>query len=258
MYKRQDQRWLTPEQMYQRAEVHADLATSRSWYRALPASVRESMDRAWGPHPGSLFVHHDEFSFAGHLDGNVLLTIQPPRGNFEAVTDSDIHDPLLPPPHHYLAHYRWIRDVFKADAVIHVGTHGSLEWLPGKGLGLSEECYPELALDRMVNIYPYIINNPGEGTQAKRRSAAALIDHLTPPMRQAELYDSTAEIDRILREYAGAQSQSPQRARLVAEQVWDAVTKAGLDTDLGLTSADVDADPVEVLDRVHHLSLIHI
>ena len=247
-----DQRWLTPEQMYQRAEVHADLATSRSWYRALPASVRESMDRAWGPHPGSLFVHHDEFSFAGHLDGNVLLTIQPPRGNFEAVTDSDIHDPLLPPPHHYLAHYRWIRDVFKADAVIHVGTHGSLEWLPGKGLGLSEECYPELALDRMVNIYPYIINNPGEGTQAKRRSAAALIDHLTPPMRQAELYDSTAEIDRILREYAGAQSQSPQRARLVAEQVWDAVTKAGLDTDLGLTSADVDADPVEVLDRVHH------
>ena len=152
-----DQRWLTPEQMYQRAEVHADLATSRSWYRALPASVRDSMDRAWGPHPGSLFVHHDEFSFAGHLDGNVLLTIQPPRGNFEAVTDSDIHDPLLPPPHHYLAHYRWIRDVFKADAVIHVGTHGSLEWLPGKGLGLSEECYPELALDRMVNIYPYII-----------------------------------------------------------------------------------------------------
>ena len=247
-----DQRWLTPEQMHERAEAHADLEISRPWYRGLPDSVRECMDRNWGPHPGTLFVHDDEFSFAGHLDGNVLLTIQPPRGTFEAVTDSAIHDPVLPPPHHYLAHYRWIRDVFKADAVIHVGTHGSLEWLPGKGLGLSEECYPELALDRMVNIYPYIINNPGEGTQAKRRSAAALVDHLTPPMRQADLYDSTAEIDRILREHAGAQSQSPQRARLVAEQVWDAVVEAGLDTDLGLTAGDVDSDPAELLDKVNH------
>lgn len=247
-----DQRWLTPEQMHERAEAHADLETSRPWYRALPESVRECMDRNWGPHPGTLFVHDDEFSFAGHLDGNVLLTIQPPRGNFEAVTDAAIHDPVLPPPHHYLAHYRWIRDVFKADAVIHVGTHGSLEWLPGKGLGLSQECYPELALDRMVNIYPYIINNPGEGTQAKRRSAAALIDHLTPPMRQAGLYDSTAQIDRILREHAGAQSHSPERARLVAEQVWDAVVEAGLDTDLGLSAEDVDTDPVTLLDKVHH------
>lgn len=246
-----DQRWLTLEQMHDRSEAHADLDTSRPWYRTLPESVRECMDRNWGPHPGTLFVH-DEFSFAGHLDGNVLLTIQPPRGNFEAITDSVIHDPVLPPPHHYLAHYRWIRDVFKADAVIHVGTHGSLEWLPGKGLGLSEECYPELALDRMVNIYPYIINNPGEGTQAKRRSAAALVDHLTPPMRQAGLYDSTAEIDRILREHAGAESQSPQRARLVAEQVWGAVVEAGLDTDLGLAPEDVDIDPVELLDKVHH------
>ncbi len=243
-----DQRWLTPEQMHDRSEAHADLDTSRPWYRTLPESVRECMDRNWGPHPGTLFVHDDEFSFAGHLDGNVLLTIQPPRGNFEAITDSVIHDPVLPPPHHYLAHYRWIRDVFKADAVI----HGSLEWLPGKGLGLSEECYPELALDRMVNIYPYIINNPGEGTQAKRRSAAALVDHLTPPMRQAGLYDSTAEIDRILREHAGAESQSPQRARLVAEQVWGAVVEAGLDTDLGLAPEDVDIDPVELLDKVHH------
>ncbi|MDO4412621.1 cobaltochelatase subunit CobN [Cutibacterium sp.] len=247
-----DQRWLTPEQMHDRAEAHAGLEISRPWYRALPESVRECMDRNWGPHPGTLFVHDNEFSFAGHLDGNILLTIQPPRGNFEAVTDSAIHDPLLPPPHHYLAHYRWIRDVFKADAVIHVGTHGSLEWLPGKGLGLSDECYPELALDRMVNIYPYIINNPGEGTQAKRRSAAALIDHLTPPMRQAGLYDSTAEIDRILREHAGAQSQSPQRARLVAEQIWDAVVEAGLNTDLGLTADDIDTDPVELLNKVHH------
>ena len=216
-----DQRWLTPEQMHDRSEAHADLDTSRPWYRTLPESVRECMDRNWGPHPGTLFVHDDEFSFAGHLDGNVLLTIQPPRGNFEAITDSVIHDPVLPPPHHYLAHYRWIRD-------------------------------PELALDRMVNIYPYIINNPGEGTQAKRRSAAALVDHLTPPMRQAGLYDSTAEIDRILREHAGAESQSPQRARLVAEQVWGAVVEAGLDTDLGLAPEDVDIDPVELLDKVHH------
>lgn len=250
-----DQRWLTPEQMHDRAEAHADLACSRPWYRALPEPVRESMDRNWGHHPGSLFVHDDEFSFAGHLDGNVFLTIQPPRGNFEAVTDQVIHDPVLPPPHHYLAHYRWIRDVFRADAVIHVGTHGSLEWLPGKGLGLSEECYPELALDRLPNIYPYIINNPGEGTQAKRRSAAALVDHLTPPMRQAGLYDRTAEIDRILREHAGAESHSPERARLVAEQLWDALADAGLDTDLGLSADDVTDDPEGLLEKVNHYLL---
>jgi cobaltochelatase CobN len=109
------------------------------------------------------------------INGNLFITIQPPRGYFEQI-DKLYHDQHMSPPHHYLAHYRWIRDVFGADAVIHVGKHGSLEWLPGKAVGLGPECYPDLVLDDLPNVYPYIINDPGEGTQAKRRSSACIID----------------------------------------------------------------------------------
>lgn len=250
-----DGRWLTPEQMHDRAEAHADGPTAHRWYSELPARVRETMDKAWALHPGELFVHDGELSFAGHIDGNVLLTIQPPRGQFELVDDECLHDQIVPPPHHYLAHYRWIRDVFGADVAIHIGTHGSLEWLPGKALGMSEECYPELALENLPNIYPYIVNNPGEGTQAKRRSACALVDHLTPPMTEAGLYDETAELERALQEFDRASTNGRQAAALAVIQLWEAAKTSELASDLDLTRDDAFADPEEFASKLHHYLL---
>jgi cobaltochelatase CobN len=245
-----DQRWLTPDQMASRAEATAGRDRFESWHAELPEGVRAQMTSQWGPMPGELFAHQDRLHFAGHLNGNVFITIQPPRGDIEKAGEA-LHDLHLSPPHHYLAHYRWIRDVFKADAVIHVGTHGSLEWLPGKALGLSESCYPDLALWDLPNIYPYIINNPSEGTQAKRRSACALVDHLTPPFRNADLYEETANVGRALADYHEAARQDPSKVRVMAGLVWEATEKADLHHDLGLTEEAAMADLDAFVERLH-------
>lgn len=245
-----DSRWLTPEQLLARAEARAGREVFAGWHAQLPENVRAAMVGAWGAMPGELFVHDDQLGFAGHVNGNVFLTVQPPRGELEKAGET-LHDLVLPPPHHYLAHYRWIRDVFAADAVIHVGTHGSLEWLPGKALGLSGECYPDLALQDLPNIYPYIINNPGEGTQAKRRSACALVDYLTPPLRNADLYEETAEVDRALNEYADAKAQDPEKLPVLAGLLWRAVLDADLHEDLGVGETEAMADVESFVERLH-------
>jgi cobaltochelatase CobN len=245
-----DRRWLASDQMLARAQATADAGQVAGWHARLPARVREAMVAEWGPPPGELFCHDGTLGFAGRVNGNVLLTIQPPRGALEKA-GQQLHDLALPPPHHYLAHYRWIRDVFGADAVIHVGCHGSLEWLPGKALGLSGECYPDLALADLPNIYPYIINNPGEGTQAKRRSAAALVDHLTPPYRNAGLHDETAQLERALAEYTDAAAQAPEKLPVLAELVWQAAVAADLPEQFGITDAEAMADVDAFLERLH-------
>ena len=178
-----DQRWLLPEQMHERAVALAGPKDYIPWHKELPEPIQNKQVEDWGESPGDLFVHKDEMFFAGTMNGNVFITIQPPRGYFENI-DKIYHDMYLSPPHHYLAHYRYIKHVFKADAVIHVGTHGSLEWLPGKALGLSQECYPDLSIMDLPNIYPYVINDPSEGTQAKRRSYCCIVDYLTPVLYQ--------------------------------------------------------------------------
>jgi cobaltochelatase CobN len=245
-----DRRWLSDEQMLARARAVAPAEQVERWHADLPDRVREAMVQTWGTPPGDLFVHAGRMGFAGETNGNILLTVQPPRGALEKAGET-LHDLVLPPPHHYLAHYRWIRDVFRAHAVIHVGTHGSLEWLPGKSLGLSRECYPDLALGDLPNIYPYIINNPGEGTQAKRRSACALVDHLTPPFRNADLYEQTAQVDRALQEYGLAAHEDPAKLPGLADLLWQAVQDADLHHDLGLTGDRALADVDAFAERVH-------
>jgi len=176
---------------------------------------------------GDLFVHEGKMHFAGLINGNIFITIQPPRGYFENI-DKIYHDFYLSPPHHYLAHYRWIKDVFRADAVMHVGKHGSLEWLPGKALGLSDACYPDLAIMDLPNVYPYIINDPSEGTQAKRRSYCCIIDHLTPKLP-------------VLR-----------------PMIWEALKAADLHKDLEISEKDAFADFDALLEKLHgYLAMIN-
>ena len=252
-----DQRWLTPEMMAERACATAGPEQYLDWNRELPESVRRKMEADWGKPPGELFVHDKRLLFAGMQNGNVFLSIQPPRGYFENI-DKIYHDLYLSTPHHYLAQYRWIRDEFKADVVIHVGKHGSLEWLPGKGLGLSKTCYPDLAIMELPNVYPYIINDPSEGTQAKRRSFACIIDHLTPATTNADLYEDLAGVERLLADYGQAAGEDPAKLEVLRPMIWEAVEAANLDKDLetdrDTALADFDAFLEGLHSYLHELS----
>ena len=245
-----DRRWLTPEKMAERAEAHAGADKYIGWHQELPEKIRDKMVTDWGEMPGDLFVHDDQLHFAGLVNGNVFITIQPPRGHLEGL-EKNYHDMYLSPPHHYLAHYRWIRDVFKADAVIHVGKHGSLEWLPGKALGLSESCYPDLAIMELPNIYPYIINDPSEGTQAKRRSYACIIDHLTPVYTNADLYEDLAKVENLLADYATSVKEDENKIDVLRPMIWEAVEEANLDKDLEIDESTVMADFDRFLEKLH-------
>ncbi len=175
-------------------------------------------------------------------------SIQPARG-YNIDPAASYHDPALPPPHHYLATYLWLRETFGAHVVVHMGKHGNLEWLPGKALALSAECFPEVALGPLPHLYPFIVNDPGEGTQAKRRAAAIIIDHLTPPLTRAESYGPLAELERLVDEYYDAAGVDPRRLRLLADEILSLCRTSGLDVDCGMAGDDRREDALGKLDR---------
>jgi cobaltochelatase CobN len=229
-----DRRWLAPERMAALAEAQAGPERYLPWSLELPEKNRHEQKKVWGEAPGDLFVYDEKMFFAGFANGNVFLTIQPTRGKFEAA-EKRYHDISLPPPHQYTAHYRWLRDEWGAQAVIHVGKHGSLEWTPGKALGLSGECWPDLSIMELPNIYPYIINDPGEGTQAKRRSYCCVVDHLTPASTNADLYDDLARIELAVAELNQAAVGDPAKVPALRKAIWEATVAANLDKDLKAT-----------------------
>jgi cobaltochelatase CobN len=225
-----DEEFHTDDQLHN-AVGHVSLATYDRWFNELPAPARRAMIEQWGVPLGEVGRIDDRLVIPGLVFGNVFVGIQPPRG-FGADPMAIYHSPDLPPTHHYLAYYRWLRDEFGAHAVLLMGKHGNLEWLPGKATALSEECYPEIMLSDLPNFYPYIINNPGEGTQAKRRAHAVIIDHLIPPMTQAETYDDLARLEQLLDEYYRMASLDPIKLPHITQQIWTIVTKNNLDRDL--------------------------
>ncbi|VAX32193.1 Aerobic cobaltochelatase CobN subunit [hydrothermal vent metagenome] len=244
-----DRRWLTPEAMAQKAADRIGPAQYSAWHEGLAEKNREHMVRDWGEIPGGLFVHEDEVMVNGIINGNVYIGIQPPRGFVEQ--PEKIHDPHLAPSHHYIFHYRWIRDVFKADAVLHIGKHGSLEWLPGKSLALSQECYPDISIMDLPNIYPYIINDPGEGTQAKRRSYACVVDHLIPVMTNADRYDELAEVDTKILEYIQTKSMNPERLPVLQKEIWQLAAKQNLHSDMEVSEDEAFSDFDAFVERLH-------
>ncbi|WP_166345859.1 cobaltochelatase subunit CobN [Phytoactinopolyspora limicola] len=234
-----DVEWLTEEQL---TRAVASVPTSRysRWFATLPESLREGITEAWGEPPGELYVDttggEPAIAIAGLVFGNVVLMIQPPRG-FGENPVAIYHDPNLAPSHHYVAAYRWLQEPveqggFGAHAVVHLGKHGTLEWLPGKGLGLSDGCAPDAVLGDLPLVYPFIVNDPGEATQAKRRAHSVLIDHMIPPMARADTYGDLAKLEQLLDEYATVAELDPAKAPTVQTQIWELVTQAQLHHDL--------------------------
>jgi cobaltochelatase CobN len=245
----QDPEWLTDQQLAA-AAVRIPAAQYRAWFGRLPAELRTSVEKAWGPPPGELFV--DRASSAGAdpdgdivlaalRAGNVVLLVQPPRG-FGENPVAIYHDPDLPPSHHYLAAYRWLEESFGAHAVVHIGKHGNLEWLPGKNLGMSAACGPDAALGNLPLIYPFLVNDPGEGTQAKRRAHATIVDHLVPPMTRAETYGDLARLEQLMDEHAAVAALDPAKLPAIRAQIWTLIQAAKLDHDLGLQDRPHDVE----------------
>ena len=236
----QDPEWLTAEQLSGQP-VRIPAATYRRWLTELPDDLVDAVTDAWGKAPGELFVDRSsdadgEIVAATLQAGNVVILVQPPRG-FGDNPIAIYHDPDLAPSHHYLAVYRWLEKEFGAHAVIHVGKHGNLEWLPGKNLGMSASCGTDAAIGSVPLIYPFLVNDPGEGTQAKRRAHATIVDHLVPPMARAESYGDIARLEQLLDEYAQVNAMDPAKAPALRGEIWTLIQAAQLNHDLGMDAA---------------------
>jgi len=264
-----EDRWVAPEDVRELSVDTVSPTQYGEWFDALDAGFRESVVEEWGDPP------ERPFAVPGVEFGNVLVTVQPPRG-FGMDPSKVYHDSDLQPPHDYVAFYRWLRNEYETDAVVHLGTHGSLEWLPGKTVGLDGGSAPDQLIDDIPNVYPYIINNPGEGTQAKRRSYAAIVDYLTPVMANAGTYDDLADLEELADRYreAGMEDartddgeQLEQRLREVVDEL-DLAVELGIGGEISekadvrgpdeagstLAEGDVDGDDVAIdalVERVH-------
>ena len=235
-----DNSWLSDEEIGRRATETISPEAYAKWFSECTGKVKEDLKGGWGEPPGDVHVHKGSQLIPGLVNGNVFIGFQPDRGKCDA---ESYHDPSLAPPHQYLGFYRWLRHSFGADAVVHMGTHGTQEWLPGKSVGLSEDCFPDAVLGNLPDIYPYIIDNPGEGMQAKRRGYAAVVTHMVPAMTRAETYERLGELESALqlrlRAMATAEAESVSDAN---GKILEIVKELSLCSDLGIPE---DAESIE-------------
>ncbi|QND13821.1 cobaltochelatase subunit CobN [Rhizobium leguminosarum bv. trifolii] len=223
------------------------LSLYNSFLESLPNKIQDEVRARWGSPQDDPYFREGVFALPFARFGDVLVGIQPARG-FNIDPKESHHSPDLVPPHGYLAFYAFLRREFAAHAVIHMGKHGNLEWLPGKALALSESCYPEATLGPLPHLYPFIVNDPGEGTQAKRRSAAVIIDHLTPPLTRAESYGPLKDLEALVDEYYEASGGDPRRIRLLSRQILELVADIGLDRDAGIAKGESEGEALKKLD----------
>ena len=212
-----------------------------AFFASLPKAIREAVVARWGePHHDPAFdARADGFPLPMHVFGNIVVGVQPARG-YNIDPKATYHDPDLVPPHNYLAFYAWLRTAFRAHAVVHVGKHGNLEWLPGKALALSDACLPQAIAGPTPQLYPFIVNDPGEGTQAKRRIGAVIIDHLTPPLTRAESYGPLKTLEALVDEYYEAAGLDPRRLKPLRDEILALAASQGLDIDCGMDLTDED------------------
>ncbi|SEB86168.1 cobaltochelatase CobN subunit [Tenacibaculum sp. MAR_2009_124] len=209
-------------------------------FDSISSELKEKITEQWGNQENDPYFTKEGFIVSGFLLGNVFISIQPSRG-YNQDPQAIYHSPDLAPTYQYLAYYFWLQDTYQADAVIHLGKHGNLEWLPGKSVSLDpESCFPALLFDALPHFYPFIINDPGEGTQAKRRNQAVIIDHLIPPMTRAETYGSLMKLEHLVDEYYEASNLDPKRSKVLEQEIANLVKETQLNVDLGITSEDVD------------------
>ncbi|MDO9532105.1 MAG: cobaltochelatase subunit CobN, partial [Deltaproteobacteria bacterium] len=260
-------RWTTVDEIVAKgghlAQVPVD--TYRRWFSEFPPALQQRLVEAWGEPPGqqqngipAAMVHQGRIIVTGVSYGQAVVCVQPKRGCAGSRCDGRVckilHDPDVPPPHQYIATYHYLDKEFGADVVLHVGTHGTLEFLPGKSTGLSGGCCPDVALGHLPHLYIYNADNPPEGTIAKRRGYAVLVDHMQTVMTAAGLYDEMGELDRLLAEYDRLKNVEPGRAHLMEHLILDSLEKSHLSQQISLSPELAFG---QVVQRIHDgLSLI--
>ena len=209
----------SPEGLHRPALDYLPLEAYEQWWATVPPEAQANIEKRWGQprHACDLDPNHG-FAIHGLRYGHVVVLIQPDRG-YDPDQIADLHSPDLPPPHRYLAQYLWLNRVHHTHVMVHVGKHGSAEWLPGKGVGLSNSCGPHLALGALPHLYPFIVNDPGEGSQAKRRGQAVVLDHLTPPLGRAGLHGPLQRLEGQLDELVEARQLRAERGPLLERAV---------------------------------------
>ena len=228
------------------SEARLALENYTGFFQGLPNDLQDAVIERWGDPAHDPSFIDGSFQLAVHTFGRLVIGIQPARGyNIDA--KATYHDPALVPPHGYLAFYAWLRQAFDCHAIIHLGKHGNLEWLPGKALALSQNCWPEAVMGALPHLYPFIVNDPGEGSQAKRRNSAVIIDHLTPSLTRAESYGPLRDLEALVDEYYDASGQDRRRLAVLEKEILELVAIAGLDRDAGI---DEDDDSDEALTKL--------
>ncbi|WIY54451.1 cobaltochelatase subunit CobN [Devosia sp. YIM 151766] len=216
------------------------LARYAALFAELPEETRAAVTARWGDPVTDPFIRDGAFHLPAHRFGNVVIMLQPARG-YQLDETASYHDPALVPPHAYIAAYLWLRQEFGAHAMVHNGKHGTLEWLPGKSAALDADCYPDALWGQLPHIYPFIVNDPGEGTQAKRRTGAVIIDHLVPPLTRAETYGPLKDLEALLDEYYAASGMDRRRLKDLKQRILDFTRDARLDQDIGLPEDEAEA-----------------
>lgn len=245
-----DVRWTSEEAMEKLAAAVVEPETWGKWFGRTSEKMQAEMEHSWGSAPGEVMAVNGKLLIPGILNGNVFIGIQPSRAVGERAAEL-YHSTDSTPPYSYLAFYRWLEECFGANAVYHIGTHGSLEWLPGKEVGLSRDCYPDAILESLPNLYPYHIGIAGEGIQAKRRSHAVILDHMPPSLDEAGTYGKLTVIDEALKEYHQAKQGRSCQIKALAKRIFDLAEQAELTCDLHLTEKDLLTDPEGTVDAIH-------
>lgn len=246
-----DLEWSSPERVREKAVALLPNSYYLEHYNKLSEFNRKRMEEFWGKPPGQISVDSGKMVIPGIVNGNIYIGMQPLRGWADQM-ESVYHDPVIPCTHQYVAFYRWLKYDFRTNVVFHIGTHGTLEWLPGREHGLSSKCFPDLVLDGIPHVYPYIIDDPGEGIQCKRRSEAVLIGHMCPTMTRAGSYDDISAIELPLQDYfKSGQSISDDRKAALLNSILEAIRKVDMLKDLGLDDG-MSAEELE-----SHLGDVH-
>jgi cobaltochelatase CobN len=223
--------------LHRACQQSLSLENYQQYFNTLPTENQQAVLQRWGSAEQDIKVRNGRILLAGIRLGATFVGVQPARG-YNLDVNATYHDPDLVPPHNYLAFYFWLRHEYQVDAIAHIGKHGNLEWLPGKSVALSKHCWSEIALGPMPHLYPFIVNDPGEGSQAKRRAQAVIIDHLMPAMTRAETYGELAELEQLVDEYYQAMGLDAQRENLLREKVLAALEASKLDQELSTEAED--------------------
>lgn len=245
-----DKKWLTSEKVLEKSIDRIDKEKYLEWFSKLDKEVQEKIEAQWGKAPGEFMIYDNVFPVPGILNGNIFIGLQPSRG-MEEKAEEIYHSTDFIIPHQYYSFYKWIKEVFKADVIYHVGTHGTLEWLPGKEVGLSDRCCPDFNIDDIPHLYPYSINISGEGLQAKRRSNAVLISYMIPALTLSGEYEDIEEIDDLIKQYYLAEIGKDSKVIDLKENIIERVLKYKYDLDMNITEDEIRKNYSLFINKLH-------